>query len=353
MTPRPTCLTAVLLCAALACGAQVPAPADRAMDAEEAAQLQAMQDAAGIYYVRTATALAASGKSRELAFAATLLQLADWTPMANTPPGSDAPSQASPRDPRVGQWRQLASARAGSDVLANALLMQTDSRADAAIRAQAADRWQRLEPDNLAPLLMASGQVEAWLPKAGTYARMDQHYYEQLRWMQATLAAHPPRADEAEIFGGERMSPDAGAAVAAAAILAAVAMPALRPLMDACRGEALEAAPSRRAHCRQVAQVAAQTSDTSLGTGVGIALLQASAATPAEQADAQARRRRHDWRMLQWGRIAAGQPDQGAAQFVRLLRDPSVRGERDLIDRVLAEGGVAAEPPAGWSPPRR
>jgi hypothetical protein len=355
MTPAPifrACLFAALSCAALACGAQAPPPDERAMDAEEAAQLQAMQDAAGTYYARTAAELAASGKPRELAFAATLLQLAQWTP-ADTPPGGDAPSKPSPRDPRVGQWRQLASARAGSDVLANALLMQGDARADAVVRAQAADRWQRLEPDNLAPLLSANGKVEAWLPKAGAYARMDQHYYEQLRWMQAALVAHPPRADEQAMFGDSELPADAAAAIQAASILAAVAMPSLTPLMDACRGDALEVAPTRRADCRQVAGTAAERSATSLGVSIGIALLQATAATPAQQADAQARRRRHDWRMLEWGRVAAAQPDQGAAQFVRLLRDPAVRSERDLIDRVLAEAGVAPEPPAGWQPPRR
>jgi hypothetical protein len=354
MTPRlscPACLVAILLCAAFACGAQVP-PDDQALDAGEAAQLQAAPDAAGAYYARTAAELAASGKPRELAFAATLLQLADWSP-PEAPPGGDARSLPSPRDARVGQWRQLASARAGSDVLANALLMQADTRVDAAIRAAAADRWQRLEPDNLAPLLVAGDQVDAWLPKAGAHARLDFHYYEQLRWMQAALAAHPPRADEQAMFGGNDVAPDAAAAVASAGILAAVAMPALQPLSAACRGEALEATPTRRADCRQVALTAVETSDTSLGTSVGIALLQATAATPEQQADARAQRRRHDWQMLEWGRIAGAEPDGGAGQFVRLLRDPAVRGEQDLIERVLAEAGVAPEPPAGWQPPRR
>lgn len=345
------CLVA-LLPAAFSCAAQVPHPDDQVMSAEEAAQLQAAQDAAASWYARAADALAASGKARDLAFAATLLQLADGTPPVGSPPGGDAPSRPSPRDARVGQWRQLASARAGSDVLANVLLLQGDTAADATIRAQALDRWRRVEPDNLAPRLYAGGGVADWLPQAGSYARLDQHYYEQLRWMQAALVAHPPRADERAVFGEDAPPAGDAAAVTAAGILAAVALPALQPLSAACRGDALDAAPARRADCRHLAQAAADTADTSLGASVGIALLQATATTPAQQVDARERRRRLDWRMIEWARIAAGQPDNGAAQFARLLRNPAVRGERDLVERVLAEARVPIDPPAGWQPRR-
>ncbi len=345
------CLVA-LLPAAFSCAAQVPLPDDRAMSAEEAAQLQAAQDAAAAWHQRTAAALAAGGKARDLALAAILLPLAD-APPAGEPPAGDAPSQAVRRDPRVGQWRTLASARAGSDVLANVLLVQGDTAADAAVRTQALERWRRLEPDNLGPRLHVAGDAGTWLPAAGAYARLDLHYYDQLRWMQAALAAHPPGADEQALFGGGDMAPEEAAAVAAAGIMAAVAMPALQPLVAACRDDALDAAPTRRADCRHVARVAAETSDTSIGTSIGIALLEATASTPAELADARERRRRHDWRMLEWGRIAGGQPDGGAAQFVRLLRDPAVRSEQDLVERLLAEAGVPLDPPARWQPPRR
>jgi hypothetical protein len=348
---RPACLAAMLLGATSTCGAQVPFD-EQAMDATEAAQLEAAQHAAGTYYARTAATLATTGKPRELAFAATLLELADWTPPA-APPAGDAPSQPRPRDARIGQWRQLASARAGSDVMASVLLMQADPRADAAIRAQATDRWQRLEPDNLAPRLAGAGEVDAWLPLASAFTRLDLHYYEQLRWMQATLAAHPPRADEQAMLGGSGVAPDAAAAVTAATILAAVAMPALTPLHAACRGEALEATPTRAAECRHVGEVAADRSDTSLATSFGLSLLQANGASPSQLADVRETQRRQDWRMLEWGRIAMAQSDQGAAQFARLLRDPAVRSEQDLIQRVLAEAGVPLDTPAGWQPPRR
>lgn len=347
-----SCLIALLSAATFTCAAQMPMPDDTRMSAQEAAQLQAAQEASAAYHARIAAELAATGQPRELAFAATLLSLGDRIPPEGTLPGGDAPSQASPGDPRVARWRQLASARAGSDVLANILLLQGDSRAADATRGQALQRWQRLEPDNLAPRLYA-GDADAWLPQAGAYARLDMHYYEQLRWIQAALAAHPPRAAERALFGGADVAPDEAAAIAAAGIMAAVAMPSLQTLVEACRGEALDATPARRAHCRHVARVAADTADASIGTSVGIALLQATAATPAQRADAQALRRRQDWQMIQWSRAATTQADNGAAQFVRLLRDPAVRGERDLVERVLAEAGIPLEPPAGWEMPRR
>jgi len=348
----PLVCLALVLSSALTCAAQVPVPDDDGMDAGEAADVQAAQAATEAWYARVADALAASGKPRDLAFAATLLQLAGQAGVAGAAPGGDAPSQAVQRDPRVGQWRQLASARAGSDVVANALLVQGDGAADAAVRAQALARWRKLEPDNLAPQLHAGG-VADWLPQAGRYTRLDQHYYEQLRWMQAALAAHPQTAAQRAVLGDDPLPADDAAAVAAAGILGAVAAPGLLALIEACRGDALDAAPTRRADCRQAARVAADTADTSLGTSIGVALLQATAATPGEQADARERRRRLDWRMLEWGRIAGSQPDGGAAQFARLLRDPAVRGERDLVERLLAEAGIPAEPPAGWQPPRR
>lgn len=353
MTSRliTTCLCAALLCLASTTAAQAPGDDDGRMDAGEAAQLQAMQEAAATYYTRTAVELAASGKPRDLAFAATLLQLAGWNP-PETSAGGDAPSKPTPRDARVGPWLQLAAARAGSDVLANALLLQADPQTDAAIRAQAADRWGRLEPDNLAPLLARAGPVEAWLPNASAYTRLDFHYHEQLRWMQAALAAHPPRADEAAILDGGGVAPEATAAVTAASILAAVAMPALTPLYAACQGDALDATPTRAAECRRVGQVAAERSDTSLATSFGLSLLQATGASPAQLAHVHEQRRRLDWRMIQWGRVAAAQPDQGAAQFARLLRDPAIRSEQDLIERVLAEAGVPLDPPEGWQLPR-
>src|SRR3546814_15214320 len=82
-------------------------------------------------------------------------------------------------------------------------------------------------------------------------------------------------------------------------------------LTEACRGGALDAVPTRRADCRHVGRVAADTADTSLGTSIGISLLQATAATPAQPAEAPAPRRRQDWQMIQWNSAATPLPHHG------------------------------------------
>ena len=352
MRLRVFCLLALLFTSTL--HAQEPFPGEGEMTAEEVAQMQAGEQAMASYYARAATALAASGGARDLAFAATLLQFARQAPPQDVAMAGDTPSQPSPRDPRVGEWRGLASARAGKDVLANTLLLQADSADDGSIRQQAAGRWQQLEPDNLAPRLFAKGAVEAWLPETRTQARFDLHYYEQLRWMQSALQAHPPGADEAAaLANGEDVPWEGASTILASSILAAVAIPQLQPLFKACQGDALSSTSTRREDCRRVANVMADASDTSLGRSIGITLLQSTAATPEQRADADARRLRFDWQMRQWGRVAAAQPLGGATQFARLLRDPAVRSEQDLIERVLGEAGVALDPPAGWQPPRR
>lgn len=359
--PRTLLSWLLLLLSAGAAHAQVPAREAPAMAAEEMARMQASQDAMRAWHARVAAELAASGRPRELALAATLLESATFLQGPEAGMQDDAPSRPTPRDPRVDQWRRLASARAGSDVLANVLLMQADPDAagDAQVRAQAIERWRVLEPGNLAPRLQAGADIDGVLADARVSDRYDMHWYEQARWLQSAFLAHPQTdAERAAILQAQDavddgLSREETAAMAGMGIMAAVALPALQPLMAACRDEALSSTPTRREDCRHVARVMADTSDTSLGTNIGIALLEQVAANGAERAQAQARRRRMDWQMLAWGRASAAQPNGGVAQFVRLLHDPSVRSEQDLVERVLEEAGIPLEPPAGWQPPRR
>lgn len=352
MSLRVFCLTSLLFVTAV--HAQQPVPGEEGMTPEEAAQRQAVQDATQGYYARVATELSAGGKARDLALAATLLQIATLAPPQEGPVAGDAPSRPSPQDPHIDEWRRLASTRAGKDVLVDALLMQADTPGNTQRRDQSAEHWRRLEPDNLAPLLFAAAPAADLIAAARTSSRLDLHMYEQVRWMQSALQAHPPRAAERAILsGGEELPLGETAAMTAMGIWAAVGIPSLQAVTTACRGDALSSTPTRREDCRHVAQVMADASDTRLGTILGIALLKNTAATSEQRADADARRRRIDWQMLQWGRIASEQPRDGSEQFARLLLDPSIHREQDLIERVLTDAGVALDPPAGWQPPQR
>ena len=84
-----------------------------------------------------------------------------------------------------------------------------------------------------------------------------------------------------------------------------------------------------------------------MAEGVGIGMLQRLAAIPAERADADRRKRRFDWQMHHF----AATPDSNA-RFLRAFADPAIRTERELIARMLQEGGVPPEPPPGWEPRR-
>ena len=336
-----------------------PRPDEERLTPEEAAQVQASQHAAAEYFRRVATGLAATGGARELAFAAALLPLARMPPALAGPRGmGDNPPQISPPDPRADEWRRLGSARAGKDVLANAMLATTmviagtEESGDAL--SQGAARWRQLEPDNLAPRLFDNGAVDDWLPGAAAYTHYDQHYYEQTRWMQSDLRACPPSPAERSAMTTLQQSPAGTAATSAdvaaltlvLGIQSAMASPALGRLLEACRGEALASMPNRRSDCQHVAHVMADASDTSLGKWVGIGLLERTAKTAEERADAGARRRRIDWQMSQWGRLSSGEPFSGAAQFARLLGDPAIQREQDLIERMLGDAGVPLEPPS-------
>ena len=325
-----------------------------------AAQDRVQDDAGGIAFEqaqaaahrahasRAAQALAKTGGARELAFAVLLRDRAATTeaPME----AGDAPSRRVPADPEVAAWLHAAAAKAGGDVLVNQLVLAAAD--EAALRREAARRWQAAEPGNLVPLLSLGLPADALLAQARRADDADAHLYDGVRWMRAALARHPPTADEQRALAdGEPFIADEAAAMAAMAH-AAAALPSYHDLVQACRGTALQASPTRAADCRHVATLLADRSDNALGERVGLSMLAELAQRGPGRDAIEARQRRMDWQMQQWGRLASQQPRGGAAQFVRLLDDASIRGERQLAERVLQEGGVPPEPPQGWRPPR-
>jgi len=318
---------------------QEPGPDDATVQAEAAHRAHAS---------RTAQALAKTGGARELAFAALLRGRAAT---AEAPMDADAPSRRVPADPDATAWLRAAAAKAGNDTLANQLVLAAVE--DDALRREAARRWQAAEPGNLVPLLSLGLPADALLAEARRASDADAHLYDGVRWMRATLARYPPTPEEQRALArGEPFLAEEAAAMAAMAYWAAAALPSYHDLVQACRGTALQASPARPADCLHAATLLAERSDNALGERVGLSMLAELAQRGPERAGVEALQRRMDWRMQQWGRLASQQPRDGAGQFVRLLDDPSVRGERQLVERVLQEGGVPPEPPQGWRPPR-
>lgn len=321
------------------------------VDAEEAAWQAQQAAATDAYHARMATALAASGNVREQVFAEILRPA---NAVETRPPAGDAPSRAVPRDPAAEARLRALADRAGDDRLAQQLLLVALHDPDSPVRSTVARRWQALDPGNLVPLLHAGLPVDVLLAEARRTTHASTRMYDAVRWIMQAYLRHPPTpAEFAALSGGEVYHADEAAAVAAMGMFAAVVVPSQRVLVEACRANAVRATPTRAADCRHVAGVLADHSDSTLDRMVGLSILGELAASPAERAALDARRREMDWQMMQWGRLAQQQERDGAGQFVRLLRDASVQSEWQLAERVLAEAGVPLQPPAGWTPPRR
>ena len=335
------CVTALTL--APPAWAQAPyARFDTAPDAPDAqadaASEVAMTQAWRSWSQRSAAALAATTQPRELAFAALLQGL------GNGP----TPSQAAPAG-QADTWQQAAAGRAGDDVLANALLAASG---DTGTRVRAAQRWLGAEPQNLAPLLVRGGSVEAMLADTRAATTFDLHMLDQVRWMQGALLRTPASpAERAAFVDGETFVAEEHAAITASALWSSAVLPDLQPLLQACDPSATRD-PARLGDCRHVAAVLAERSDTMLGRLIGLGLQARLAATPSERDAAQAHARTLHWQNLEWGRASAALPRDGAGQFVRFLADPSIRTEVQLVERALQDAGVALAPPAGWQPPR-
>ena len=337
----------------LAMSALLLAPGARAQDwndADPAALAQAT--AVEAYTTRLAGSLAGSGSARELALAAALRDMAEAA--RRSPATDDAAPGAAPADPQAQAWRRAAAAKAGQDILANQLLAGSGAAADNAMRRAAAGRWQAADPGNLYPLLHLDLDAEALLSAAREATHADAHMYEGVRWIMAAYRRSPPSASEQAAMAGDgEYRVDEAAAVSAMGLWTAAAVPGLATLLEACSEPMLRARPARRDDCRHAAGLLADGSGRVGDEHAGLAMLRALATTTAERAQVEERQRALDWRMLQWGRIAQQQPRGGAAQFVRLLLDPDIRTEQQLVARVLAEAGVPSDPPHGWMPPRR
>lgn len=322
--------------------------------AQEQAREQARQQAWQAYTARVAAALGRSDAARDLAFAALLDDVARQ-PAEPALPSGDAPSRPAEAAPASGQstrWRQLAAQKAGQDVLANQLLIAASRGSDANVRLEAARRWQALEPQNLAPLMFQGLGVDALLAAARSTTHSDLHMYDSVRWMQATLLRHPPSlAEQRALAGDGAFHGEEYAALSAMGLWSASVMPPYQALAQACEGNALRASPGRAADCRHVAQALVAQPATALEHSIGLGIQRTLAATSAERAQADAARRRLDWQMQQWGRVSGQAEREGAAQFARLLGDPTIKREQQLVERVLQEAGIVPDPPAGWRSP--
>ena len=362
---RTPVLLSLLLSAALAspASAQMPdlrdAPQPRP-DAEEAALAQARAAAWQDYALRVAGDLARSDGARDLALAA-LLQ-------ATARPGEEgaagarstsavaagAPSTAAAAEADAERWRTQAAARGANDVVTQQLLLAAaHARGDADAAVAAARRWQALSPGNLAPLMHQGLDAIAVLAAAAQAGHNAPDPYPMMRWAAAALTRHPPTAAEWAAFGdGPRPDAAANAAVWASSLYVGWLLPGYQDVLGACTGRQLDA-PGRAGACGHLAGLLLARPQTVLDERIGLSMARALTRSAAERAPLDARRRGVDWRQEQLAELVAREEGDAAAaeRQARLLADPAIDSEDALVRRILADAGLAQEPPAAWRAP--
>ncbi|MBS7457337.1 hypothetical protein [Coralloluteibacterium stylophorae] len=234
------------------------------------------------------------------------------------------------------------AAAAGDDPLALRMLLNALDDGEAAVRRELAARLVAVEPTSVHALLHALAaahgdaiETDRILLSSRVAEGPSEGYSSQLAFYIDVLADHPPPA---AIAGPATAGPTVEAAFA---LLHATAMPSFMPLFGACRDAAQAAA--RREPCRAIARAMALRAETALTRNIGFGLWRAVEDDPGAMVEIAGAERMFQWRMLQSGFLL----DDDAARFARLLMRPGST-EVDAMADILAEHGVAAEPPPGW-----
>lgn len=129
--------------------------------------------------------------------------------------------------------------------------------------------------------------------------------------------------------------------------LSAWAIPAFRPLSDACRS----GNPVTTQRCRSIANAMLQ-GDTYIAAGLGLSILQKFAAPgSAEGAQYEAQVRRLRYQMDTAGQIIESQKDKESFSRELIQLMANLRREQDVFIAVIRWGQQPVEPPADWLPP--
>ena len=298
-------------------------------DAERDAAREAAWHALGKGYLRPlAERLAASGDPRKLAIAAKL-----WSSTTDVP-----------GDRKAGRWRTQAFDKGGDDPVV-AILLQNDTRSVDGFARRTQERWRASEPGNLVPAMRSGEPVEALLARADTFDRFSLHLPDLLSTIDAALATFPPdEAQRALLRDAELDIPSMSAEYALS--WGVVVSPAFMPLVNACKGDARHATPTRNLECRQLGRVMLTHSDSVLGELFGAALLRHDD-DAALRAEGDAWRRRWAWQSKRLQEL--GEHAEGDCTPAKMRATPGM-GEGDAIRACLTDAGVPLAPPADWDP---
>lgn len=341
---------ALALCALpFAAVCQYDDPDRQASRVEDAGRLDVMRRT---YYWHLAEHLARNGGPREFALAAHVRAMAG---------ARDIRVVGGLRliDAKTQRWLDDAERMGRDDPVVQVLLMRRFSAADPRDRRRKAiRRWREIDSDNLAPLL-AGGPTDVTLPtdellaSARSALRADLYFDDIVRpLIQAVRDEPPPAALLAAMPSLDAEAPETFGAEIGATIWSVSADVAFAALTRACRGEALDATPRRRADCRHVAAVLSDHSDTLLARSIGLSMRLRTYADENELRAAAIAYRRHHWRMQQRATLAQRDPVDEARMFARILLDDADLTEAEIVERMIVDAGLRLEPAPGWAAPQ-
>jgi hypothetical protein len=279
-------------------------------------------------------------------------------------------AMAGGRDVRVGgglrlidantqRWLGDAERMGKDDPVVQALLLHRFSDGDPTYRRQdAIRRWRENDTDNLAPLLVIGPAdevlpIDELLASARSTARADFYFDDIARPLVNAVQEDPPSAASRRAMpDGTADAPEALGVQLGMTIWATSVEVAFQPLVKACRGDALDATPRRRADCRHVARLLSEESDTLLARGIGMNMRLRTYANEDELRAAAIAYRRFHWQSQQWNALQQRDPVDAAHNFAHMLTSDRDITEYEIMQRTLTDAGVSMEPPAGWAAPQ-
>ncbi len=262
-------------------------------------------------------------------------------------------------DAKTQRWLGDAERMGKRDPVVQALLLHRFSEGDPTYRRHdAIRRWRDNDSDNLAPLL-AIGPAEESLPidellaSARSTARADFYFDDIVRPLVEAVREEPPSATlRTAMLDDAADVPEALGAQLGTTIWATSVDVAFQSLVNACRGEALDATPRRRADCRHVAQLLSEQSDTLEARAMGVNMRLRTYANEDELRAAAIAYRRFHWQSEQWSALQGRDRVDAARNFARMLTSDDDITEYEIMQRTLIDAGISMEPPAGWAAPK-
>lgn len=259
---------------------------------------------------------------------------------------SDMPATpATPMDATTREWLDSARQQAPDDVVA--LIVAIDlERFDEARRQALIARWRVLEPDNLAPILLARlPEAERFDAVSATRA-YDSHYDDFLSTMYDTLSRTVPAAQLRMQARQAGMTLPEFLASSAIAYRAAAVSPDYPQVITPCERKPIE--EPRLAQCRSVAGVLLDHSDDQISEMVGARILAHIAPAEADRRAAAERLRAASWLTQQHMNVYLRDPSGFGERIARILDSRQAFSEQSMMRRIVVEAGLSPVPPTGW-----